>query len=344
MVGQVSSSPEALDACKLYNISWYAQRPGASLDVVAFSEAGTNVHLEDSASCPHHILASMQDIVEKGTDALWMHSCGSLDVSTSPTGIQKNQGASGYMAWSMLRSVALECSGVECGGLDTSPLHPGALVNLKFSTKRSPLDVDVDVFGCSLDGGSLYLPQLSLHTETTQKHAGMDSSHHLGKGRRHVVTGGLSGIGQMVGGWCVRSSFGSSLGLLGRTGKSKTYPEELCMGTSSVSMARCDISVREEASWWMMERPDELYPLGIVVHAAGVLLDAILGNQSPSHMRGSLAPKVRGAQWIQTGCWSDAVGATIHFSSLASALGNPGDTQLTRHPMLVLILCADLLG
>ena len=37
-------------------------------------------------------------------------------------------------------------------------------------------------------------------------------------------------------------------------------------------MARCDISVREEASWWMMERPDELYPLGIVVHAAGVLL------------------------------------------------------------------------
>ena len=129
----------------------------------------------------------------------------------------------------------------------------------------------MDVFGCSLDGGSLYLPQLSLHTETTQKHAGMDSSHHLGKGRRHVVTGGLSGIGQMVGGWCVRSSFGSSLGLLGRTGKSKTYPEELCMGTSSVSMARCDISVREEASWWMMERPDELYPLGIVVHAAGVL-------------------------------------------------------------------------
>ena len=139
MVGQVSSSREALDACKLYNISWYAQRPGASLDVVAFSEAGTNVHLEDSASCPHHILASMQDIVEKGTDALWMHSCGSLDVSTSPTGLQKNQGASGYMAWSMLRSVALECSGVECGGLDTSPLHPGALVNLKFSTKRSPL-------------------------------------------------------------------------------------------------------------------------------------------------------------------------------------------------------------
>ena len=81
----------------------------------------------------------MQDIVEKGTDALWMHSCGSLDVSTSPTGLQKNQGASGYMAWSRLRSVALECSGVECGGLDTSPLHPGALVNLKFSTKRSPL-------------------------------------------------------------------------------------------------------------------------------------------------------------------------------------------------------------
>ncbi|MDA8032401.1 MAG: beta-ketoacyl reductase, partial [Alphaproteobacteria bacterium] len=128
----------------------------------------------------------------------------------------------------------------------------------------------------------------------------------------------------MVGGWCVRSSFGSSLGLLGRTGKSKTYPEELCMGTSSVSMARCDISVHEEASWWMMERPDELYPLGIVVHAAGVLLDAILGNQSPSHMRGSLAPKVRGAQWIQTGCWSDAVGATIHFSSISALSGSPG--------------------
>ena len=142
-----------------------------------------------------------------------------------------------------------------------------------------------------------------------------------------MVTGGLSGIGQLVGSWCVRSLLGSSLGLLGRTGKSKTQPQELYAGDVNVCMARCDVSVREEASWWMMERLDHLYPLGMLVHAAGVLLDAVLGNQSPSHLRGSLAPKLRGAQWIHQGCWSDAVGVTIHFSSLASAIGNPRNTS-----------------
>ncbi|UPR02038.1 polyketide synthase [Chloropicon primus] len=324
-VGGVSSSRDILDACKLYNICWYAQTPVVSSDVLTASEPATQLHVEESAICPHHILAGMQDLVEKGTDALWMHSSGSLDTSASPAGLHKDHGASGYMSWAMLRSIALECTSVQCGGVDTSPLHPSASARgLQFSSKSYAMDVTVDVFGCSMDNGSLYLPQLTLQRDTTQTHAVMNSSHHLGKGRRHVVTGGLSGIGQMVGGWCVRSSLGSSLGLLGRTGKSRTCPEELRAGDMSVSMARCDVSVREEASWWMMERCDDLYPLGMVVHAAGVLIDAILGNQSPSHMRGSLSPKLRGAQWIQAGSWSAALGATVHFSSISSLVGSPG--------------------
>ncbi|QDZ22813.1 polyketide synthase [Chloropicon primus] len=339
-VGGVSSSRDILDACKLYNICWYAQTPVVSSDVLTASEPATQLHVEESAICPHHILAGMQDLVEKGTDALWMHSSGSLDTSASPAGLHKDHGASGYMSWAMLRCIALECTSVQCGGVDTSPLHPSASARgLQFSSKSYAMDVTVDVFGCSMDNGSLYLPQLTLQRDTTQTHAVMNGSHHLGKGRRHVVTGGLSGIGQMVGGWCVRSSLGSSLGLLGRTGKSRTCPEELRAGDMSVSMARCDVSVREEASWWMMERCDDLYPLGMVVHAAGVLIDAILGNQSPSHMRGSLSPKLRGAQWIQAGSWSAALGATVHFSSLASALGNPKYTSYSASNAALDFVC-----
>ena len=224
----------------------------------------------------------------------------------------------------MLRSVALECATVDCGGLDTSSFHPrGGASGLTFGTQSCTMDVDIDAFGCSMDDGSLFLPQLHLRTDTSQTHAGMSNAHHLGKGKRHVVTGGLSGIGQLIGKWCVRSSLGSSLGLLGRTGKSRTLSEDLHNGDLSVCMARCDVSVQEEASWWMMERSNHTYPLGMLVHAAGVLLDAVLGNQSPSYLRGSLAPKVRGAHWIQAGCMSDAVGVTVYFSSISALTGSP---------------------
>ncbi|QDZ22814.1 polyketide synthase [Chloropicon primus] len=324
-VGGVSSSRDILDACKLYNICWYAQTPVVSSDVLTASEPATQLHVEESAICPHHILAGMQDLVEKGTDALWMHSSGSLDTSASPAGLHKDHGASGYMSWAMLRSIALECTSVQCGGVDTSPLHPSASARgLQFSSKSYAMDVTVDVFGCSMDNGSLYLPQLTLQRDTTQTHAVMNSSHHLGKGRRHVVTGGLSGIGQMVGGWCVRSSLGSSLGLLGRTGKSRTCPEELRAGDMSVSMARCDVSVREEASWWMMERCDDLYPLGMVVHAAGVLLSASLKLQDISSLLTCMAPKVQFLNFVSEVL--DGV-ALVTFSSLSSVFGNSGNVN-----------------
>ena len=49
------------------------------------------------------------------------------------------------------------------------------------------------------------------------------------------------------------------------------------------------------------------------------------GNQSPSHMRGSLAPKVERCAMDSDRMLVRCSGATIHFSSLASALsGSPG--------------------
>ena len=101
------------------------------------------------------------------------------------------------------------------------------------------------------------------------------------------MTGGLGGIGKLVGSWCVQSSHGSSVGLLGRTGKYTTCAPELTGGMLSVSMARCDVSITEEAQWWSTQSALGVdgHRMGSLVHAAGVLLDTVIGNQSAFLMR-----------------------------------------------------------
>ena len=167
----------------------------------------------------------------------------------------------------------------------------GAKAKVCLDTCRETTGIVADAFGCSLDMGCWYLPELHERTEVRHESTSMTSAQHLGKGKRHVVTGGLSGIGQLIGCWCVDASLGSDLGLLGRTGKSKTHPQELHKGDMNVCMVRCDVSVREEASWWMMERLDHPYPLGMLVHAAGLLSSASLGLQTCSGLRSCVSPK-----------------------------------------------------
>jgi acyl transferase domain-containing protein/acyl carrier protein/NADP-dependent 3-hydroxy acid dehydrogenase YdfG len=71
-------------------------------------------------------------------------------------------------------------------------------------------------------------------------------------------------------------------------------------------------------------------PLRGVFHAAGVLDDGLLESQTPERLRQVLAPKLGGWQRIEAALQSDPLQSdpfVVHFSSMASLLGSPGQSN-----------------
>ncbi len=71
----------------------------------------------------------------------------------------------------------------------------------------------------------------------------------------------------------------------------------------------------------------ELPPLAGVVHAAGVLDDALLTQQNSEHFRTTLAPKAFGARYLDRLTKDDDLDFFILYSSAASVLGSPGQAN-----------------
>ena len=86
--------------------------------------------------------------------------------------------------------------------------------------------------------------------------------------------------------------------LLGRSGRSADPQSEVVWQSAArMSGCRCDSSCSEEASSLVPEEQ----PMRGVVHAGGVLQDAIVGNMTLSQCRAVFAPKVAGLHNMQTG-------------------------------------------
>ena len=70
-----------------------------------------------------------------------------------------------------------------------------------------------------------------------------------------------------------------------------------------------------------------LPPVRGVWHAAGVLADALLANQTAASVRRVFAPKAHGAWLLQQGCVSSRLDACTLFSSVAALFGGAGQAN-----------------
>ena len=61
-----------------------------------------------------------------------------------------------------------------------------------------------------------------------------------------------------------------------------------------------------------------------LIHAGGVLADAMLGNQTPSHIHAATAGKLTGAQLLRRATSEHPTAHTLLFSSVAALLGSAG--------------------
>ena len=106
-----------------------------------------------------------------------------------------------------------------------------------------------------------------------------------------MLSGGMGSLGLLVANW-LASSEDAPLWLLGRSGRGQNEDlRTLYQSGGRISAKRCDSSCTEEATSVVSEHNEML--LGLV-HAGGVLQDAIVSNLTIDQCRSVFAPKIAG--------------------------------------------------
>ena len=150
----------------------------------------------------------------------------------------------------------------------------------------------------------------------------------------YLVTGGMGAIGQRIAEWLVDRG-ARHLVLAGRRAPDadqQAFVDGLRARGAEIRAVRADVA--DEASVrGLIAVADETLPDGTtpvlrgVVHAAGVLDDAALLQQTPERFERVLGAKARGAWWLHRATAGRPLDFFVLFSSVSGALGSAGQAN-----------------
>jgi acyl transferase domain-containing protein/acyl carrier protein len=143
----------------------------------------------------------------------------------------------------------------------------------------------------------------------------------------YLVTGGLGGLGLSVAGWLAEQG-ARNLVLVGRSGAASPQQQAAVAALQArgarVTVARVDVADRMQMARLLEEIAGSTMPLRGVIHAAGILDDGLLAQQSPARFREVMAPKVLGALHLHELTRDAPLSFFVMYASVAGLLGSPG--------------------
>jgi acyl transferase domain-containing protein/surfactin synthase thioesterase subunit/acyl carrier protein len=146
----------------------------------------------------------------------------------------------------------------------------------------------------------------------------------------YLLSGGLGGLGLELARWLVEQG-ARHLVLLGRSGAATPAQAEavarLEAAGARVRVARADVSRAEELRRVLDEVGASMPPLRGVVHAAGVLEDAMLEQQDRERWLKVLEPKAAGAWNLHVLTRGLPLDFFVLYSSVAGTVGSPGQSN-----------------
>ncbi len=145
--------------------------------------------------------------------------------------------------------------------------------------------------------------------------------------RSVLITGGTSGIGALIARHLVTAHGVKSLLLASRRGADTPgavhLQEELAVLGAHAMLLACDVTERDQLESLVASSPKE-YPLGGVIHAAGIADDAVVTSLTDEQMSSVLTPKLDAAWDLHELTEHLELSAFVLFSSASGILGAPG--------------------
>jgi phthiocerol/phenolphthiocerol synthesis type-I polyketide synthase C len=141
----------------------------------------------------------------------------------------------------------------------------------------------------------------------------------------YVISGGLGALALSLAKFMVERGARSLL-LLGRSepsAQAKQSIAELAAVGAKIETRAVDVADPQALGACLQEARGQL-PLRGVIHAAGLLQDAIIANLTADQLTRVLAPKVEGARNLDALTREDPLDLFVMFSSAASLIGNAG--------------------
>jgi acyl transferase domain-containing protein/NADPH:quinone reductase-like Zn-dependent oxidoreductase/short-subunit dehydrogenase len=142
----------------------------------------------------------------------------------------------------------------------------------------------------------------------------------------YLITGGLGGLGLQTARWMVREG-ARSIVLMGRCSPDREATatiNELIQSGARIVFEKCDVSDQAAVAKALSHVATSMPPLRGIVHAAGVLDDGMLEQQTWSRFREVMAPKVFGSWNLHRLTLSAELDFFVLFSAAAGLIGSPG--------------------
>jgi hypothetical protein len=107
------------------------------------------------------------------------------------------------------------------------------------------------------------------------------------------------------------------------------WRQAVSSGSSTMlTVQQCDSAAAADAAGLALSLRSCGAAVGSLIHAAGVLRDALLSNQTAANLRAAIAPKSVAARSLAARlCWAVPTGSQQLFSSIASLLGSGGQAS-----------------
>ncbi len=227
--------------------------------------------------------------------------------------------------WGFTQVIALEQPQLPCRCLD---LDPDASRSENVSFIRQCLSADTEEDKLALRNGQAHIARLVPSPFTINANAGSDPTHVISPEHSYLITGAFGGLGRLVTQRLIDNG-ARHLVLMGRRGAqgNEAYIEALSDAGIHVSAAAGDVSNKADVDRIIQEINESTAPLRGIVHAAGVLDDGVISQQTPERFKNIMAPKVQGSWNLHEATLDTPLDFFVCFSSIASLIGSPGQSN-----------------
>jgi hypothetical protein len=284
---------------------------------------------------------------QAATQALQLHTSGALAPAAAP-GSADYTAAAPTALWAVLRAARVEQTGLDLSALDSaSPQLERSLVALSITpaavagagtSSTTAAGESRFLYGCCVSGGVLFEARLvrqplPMGLQVPPTAAGvLQVLPAAARQGTYIVTGGTGAVAAVLGQWLISQLKVQHVHFASRSGTFPAGISQLLQSSSSgeectlVTASKADVSTAEEAACVATCMQQGLPILGLM-HAAGVLADGLLQSQSLGSIRHAAAPKVAAFQQLQRHLGHQPISHQVLFSSVASLLGSPGQTN-----------------